>query len=124
MTSVSERVRKRWPAASSSVAQFAKIVDFAVEDDSERSVFVPDRLAAAGQIDDAEAAHAEGDRRCEQNAFFVGAAMNDGGHHPAHDGFARFLRFDSDDAADSAHQRPASLKEMRAIAAQSASPIP
>ena len=98
-------------------AKTLEIVDLAVVDDCEGAGFVPDGLAAAGKINDAEAAHPYGDGRGEQNSFLVRAAMDHCGHHAAHDGLARLPRFDSDDAADSAHQSPASRNEMRAIVA-------
>ncbi len=45
------------------LAQLAKIIDFAVVNDGQGSRFVPDRLAATGQIDDAEAPRAKDYRR-------------------------------------------------------------
>ncbi len=39
-------------------AEMREIVDFAVEDDADRAVFVVDGLMAAAEIDDAQAAHA------------------------------------------------------------------
>src|SRR5262245_371312 len=42
-------------------AKFAVVVYFAVEDDPDRTVFVRDRLAPRGQIDNREPAHAHRD---------------------------------------------------------------
>ena len=39
------------------LTQLAKIVEFAVIDDGQRPILVPDRLAAPAKIDDAEASH-------------------------------------------------------------------
>ena len=50
---------ERWPAASSSRAQLAEVVDLAVEHDPDRAVLVVNRLMAGRQIDDAQAAHPE-----------------------------------------------------------------
>ncbi len=70
------------------LAQFAEIVNFAVEDDRERAGFVPDGLRAAGKIDDAEAPRADDDGRGDEKSFFIGAAMDDRREHAAYDGLA------------------------------------
>ena len=41
-------------------AQLAEVVDFAVEDDPDRAVFVRQRLLPAGQVDDRQPAMAQG----------------------------------------------------------------
>ena len=60
---MSERVAKWWPAALELGAQLAEVVDLAVEDDADRAVLVEDRLVAARQVDDRQAAHPQGDAR-------------------------------------------------------------
>ena len=84
-------------------AKFAEIVDFSIVNNRDGFVFVPDGLAATGQIHDAQPAHAGGNGRGEQDAFFIWAAMDHGGHHAADDGFAGLARLNSDNAANSAH---------------------
>jgi hypothetical protein len=70
-------VRKRWPAAKQRRAQLAIIVDLAVEDHPNGSVFVRDRLPAGGQIDDAEAPHAQAHAPFDPIALVIRAAVPD-----------------------------------------------
>src|SRR5277367_6017389 len=79
-----------------------EVVDFAVEDDADRSVFVVDGLPAAAEVDDAQAAHAQHGERLGEYAVLIGPAVNHRGHHPAHASFGESL-FTADRAADSAH---------------------
>ena len=58
-------------AAEESVPQRAVVVDFAVEDDPDRAVFVGQRLMSAGDVEDGEAAMSQGDAglgiaRCDE----------------------------------------------------------
>ena len=68
------------------LAQFAIVVQLAVEEDGDVLGFVPNGLVAARKIDDAQTAHAEREPRrariaCEKT-FLIGAAMaHRGGHH-------------------------------------------
>src|SRR6476660_3495767 len=62
-------------------AQLLKVVDLAVEHDPDGAVFVVNRLMAGGEIDDAQAPHAECDTVVDPDALVVGAAMTD---HVAH----------------------------------------
>jgi hypothetical protein len=48
------------------LSELAEVIDFAIEDDSDCSGFVPHGLAAAGQVDDAKAARAGGNARRHQ----------------------------------------------------------
>jgi hypothetical protein len=59
------------------------VVNFAIEDDADRAVGGPHGLAAAGEIDDGEAAVAEVDGGLFVNpmAVGIGAAMRDGARH-------------------------------------------
>ena len=81
-----------WPFVLQFLAQFAEIVNFAVVDDGERAGFVPNGLRTARKINDAEAAGTCDDGRGDENSFFIGAAMNDGGEHAADDRLAIYLR--------------------------------
>ena len=60
-----------------------EVVDFAVEDDADRAVFVVDGLPAAAEVDDAQAAHAQDGERLGEHAVFIGPAMDHRGHHLA-----------------------------------------
>ena len=57
-------------------AEFAVVVDFAVEDDGAGAVFVEDGLPAAGEVDDAEASHAHLEAWAFVAAFAVGASVD------------------------------------------------
>ena len=50
---------ERVPVRDELRAQLAVVVDLAVEDHPDGAVFVANRLVAAGEVDDAQAAHAE-----------------------------------------------------------------
>ena len=76
-------VRKRVPAPLEIAPQLLVVVDLAVEDDPDRAVLVRDRLVAAVEIDDAEAAHAERDAVADVHTLIVGAAMRHGAAHGA-----------------------------------------
>ena len=79
------------------------VVDLAVEHDEHAAVLVRDRLVAAGQVDDAEAAHAEADPALDEGAPVVGAPMADGIAHPLHFGIGDGSG--SDRPYDAAHVR-------------------
>ncbi len=89
-------------------AQFAEIINFSVEDYRKGSRLIPDRLVAARKIDDAEAAHSQGDGRGDENSFGVRATMMHGREHAPGQGFDRrsfiFSVFGRDNAADAAHE--------------------
>ena len=72
------------------LAELPEVIDFPIEDHRECSSFIPDRLAAARKIDNAEPARAGGYRRRHHDSFFVGPSMNDCSKHPANDGLTRF----------------------------------
>jgi hypothetical protein len=84
-------------------AQLAEIINFTVEDNTDITGFVEDRLVSAGKIDNAETAHAKGNRRSDEDAVFVRTAMPYRIGHPASNRFASFRLFNSDSAAYSAH---------------------
>src|SRR5216684_1249906 len=60
------------------------VIDFAVEDDPDGPRFVTDRLVASGDINDAEAAHANTDWAIGIDAFIVRATMRHSGAHLPH----------------------------------------
>ena len=71
------------------VADFAVVVDFAVERDGGVAVVADDRLVAAGQIDDLQAHRAQGRDAAFEDAVLVGPAMVERfrdpvGNPPAH----------------------------------------
>src|SRR5688572_18656262 len=57
--------------------QLAVVIDLSVEDDPFRSVFISDRLAAAREIDDAQAAHPQRCAAIDHEADVVGPAVPD-----------------------------------------------
>ena len=61
------------------------VVDLAVEDDRVAAVLGEDRLVTAGDVDDAEAAHAEAEVAVGEHAAVVGPAMDDGVALPGDD---------------------------------------
>ncbi len=85
MTSVSEFGPKHVPATAQILPQLQIVVDFAVEHDLHGAVLVGDRLPAAGDIDDAQAPHAEADRIGHEKALIVGSAVEQRVGHPMHD---------------------------------------
>ena len=86
-------------------AQLAEVVDLAVEDGADRAVLVRDRLMAALDVDDREAADPERGARPDPPASLIGAAMDDRRRHLRElrlvEGPAR--RVDRCESADSAH---------------------
>ena len=111
---------KRWPQRSKGFAQLAIVVELAVEEDSYVVGFIPDGLIAAGQIDDAEAAHAEGQARgarfVEEKTFAVGSAVSQSGGHGADTRLGVLVMCSEGDAANSAHatlQSPEGKKKWR-----------
>ena len=62
-------------------AKLGVIVDFAVEDDPDGTSFVAYWLMTAGDVNDAQAAHADGDAAIGINALIIGTAVH---HHSAH----------------------------------------
>jgi hypothetical protein len=84
-------------------AQLAEIIDFPVVKNRDGAGFVPNRLAAAWKIDDAEPAHSHGGARRDEQTLVIRPAMHERGQHAAHGGFTRRGRLNSDGAANSAH---------------------
>ena len=69
------------PAGIQAFAEFLVVVDFAVEDDPYVSGFVTDGLVSGGDVNNAQAAHANADRAVGKNAVIIGAAVR---HFRAH----------------------------------------
>src|ERR1700689_4700825 len=84
-------------------AQFAEVVDFAVEHNPDGSVFVSNRLAPGSQVDDAQAAHAQTPSRAEVVTFVVGTPVGDSGAHIAQLSLENGLTFQANDAGNPAH---------------------
>ena len=59
------------------LAQLGIVVNFAVQHHPQRSIFIRERLMAAGQVDDAQAAKSEAEPGVGENTFIIGTAMND-----------------------------------------------
>ncbi len=66
------------------LAQLLEIINFAVQNYPDRAVFIRHRLVAAGNVDDAEAPHAERHAAAVIKAIVIGAAMRDDAAHPLH----------------------------------------
>jgi len=68
-------------------AKVGKVVDLAVENDPGAAVFVEDGLVAAGEVDNAEAAHAETGAVGNVKSLIVGSAVHDLLAHVVHESF-------------------------------------
>ena len=62
-------------------AQFLVVVNFAVENDPKRLVFIGDRLVTGLNVDDAEAAHGQSDVLLDKETGVIGPAV---GELPVH----------------------------------------
>jgi len=78
--------------------EFTVVVDLTVEDDTDRFVFVEDRLITPCDIDDREPPHPQGDMPVVINPFIVRAAVKNGPAHHRQKGRIRPAR-NSDDSA-------------------------
>jgi hypothetical protein len=87
------------------VSQLTMVVHFAVEDDPDRSVFIRQRLLAAGAVDDGKPPMGEGDPRAIEKPFAVGTAMCNASRHRGNrrpDGRIELTR-QADNATDATH---------------------
>jgi hypothetical protein len=73
------------PTANQPLAQGYMIVNFAIEHDPDRVVFVADWLMPGCKIYDAEAAHAQSNIALRERALVIGTTMDNGARHPAQD---------------------------------------
>ncbi len=86
------------------VAQALVVVDFAIEDDPERPVFVRDRLMASLDVDDGEPPRGEPGPGVEEGSFIVRTAVGDRSRHRFENGPVGFLGGNRiEDAADATH---------------------
>jgi len=85
-------------------SQLGVVVDLAVENDPDIAILVGNRLMAALDVDDAQAAHGKADVFFDEEALIVGAAMRDAAVHTCED-VARNapVAISKKDSADSAH---------------------
>src|SRR5215831_15129034 len=82
------------------------VIDFAVEDYPDRSIFVVDRLIAPGEVDNAQATIAETDIASKEESIAVGPTMPERGRHPAQQILIHpSVRVSHADARDAAHGR-------------------
>src|ERR1700693_661947 len=84
-------------------AKFLKVINLPVEQDRQRSSFVPDGLPTARKIDNAQPTRPRGHRRSYNYPFVVGSPMNHCCEHTADQSLTHVPRATSDHAADSAH---------------------
>ena len=92
-------------------AQLLEVVDLAVLHHPDGAVLVADRLVAAGDVDDAEAAVAEHRARLvrrrqarnRHHAFVIGTAMAHRGAHRAHERLGRVRAVEINEAGNTAH---------------------
>src|SRR5690348_4639881 len=88
------------------LAQLAVIVDLAVVDELQIPVGAGHRLMPAGDVDDAEPAHAQAGDGIGVDAAVVGSAMADRVAHPPEQRFASLGRkVETDVTGDAAHGR-------------------
>ena len=101
------------------------VVDFPVEHNPDRPVFVGHRLLAAGAVDDGQPAVAEREPRCAMNSSAVRTAMKQPVRHGP-DGVTHVwgqITFQTDYAADTAHAiYHCSKSAARAMAGRTAQP--
>jgi hypothetical protein len=92
------------PAGFKIRTKFLKIVDFAVVNDPDRSVFVEKWLMSASEINNAQPAHAQSRAILDEHTLFVRAAMNNRIAHTADCCFVDATIFSvADDSRYSAH---------------------
>ena len=87
------------------LAQFAVVVDLAVENDPGGAILVVNGLLPALQIDDREASHAQPDGIVEVEAVVVWSPMTNGGAHPRHEGLVNSQTIVSNYANNSTHKK-------------------
>src|ERR1700691_6778442 len=68
-------------AAQKLSAEFGEVINLSVENYPDGAILVKDRLMAARQIDDTEAAHSEAGSIFDKDSFVIRAAMHDGLAH-------------------------------------------
>ena len=95
------------PALFEIGAQFAIVVDLAVENDSDALVLVEGRLFTSDEVDDGEPSHAECGATCYEQSFRVRAAMDHAFTHSVQQLVSAFrrrrVRIESGPTGDTAH---------------------
>src|ERR1700687_5234394 len=84
------------------LAQLEMVVDLAVLHDPDRRVLVVDGLVAALDVEDREAAHAEGHAVAVNAPVLIGAPVHHRGAHAPHQ-LAALVRLAAGDTADPTH---------------------
>jgi hypothetical protein len=80
------------------------IVDFAIEDDPKRAIFIRNRLVAARHIDNAEAPHADANSAVGIKAVVVRSAMgNEATHFAQRPGAGTSIMSEFKNSSDAAH---------------------
>ena len=84
--------------------KLGKVIDFTVKHHPDRPVFIEDGLMAAGNVNNAEAAHTQSGTVLNEDSLIVRTTMNNGLTHPV-DGFRLnpISGLGADDSRDSAH---------------------
>src|SRR5208337_3106186 len=99
--------REMMPGEEEAFSQFAVVVQLAVEDDGYVGGFVPDGLVTTGNVDDAKAAHAQGEARsarvADKVALIIGSTMAHGRSHASHARLRFFAIGSVSESTDSAH---------------------
>ena len=80
------------PAPFEFPPEFREIIDFAVEDNPSRAIFVEHRLMTAGKINNAQPAHTQAGVLTREQAFVVGTTVHDGLAHLVDQSFFDPLR--------------------------------
>ena len=102
---MSEWVRKRWPAASSSAPEGQVVVDLAVEGDDHAAIGGRHRLGAAAEVHDRQPPVAEAEMRLLVEAGAVRAAVAQRvGHAPQVRALGQRAGAGAEQADDAAHQ--------------------
>ena len=94
---------KTMTARGEFLAQLAVVVDLAIEDDPDRSIFVADRLLAAVQVDDAQASHAQPDAITQVHTFFIRPSMHQHLAHRADFVFKHRFAVKANDSSNATH---------------------
>ena len=79
------------------------VENLAVEDDDHRPILVEDRLGAAGEIDNRQAAVAQPDVAVDEESVAVGAAVRQCAGHPGERVRRHLAAGGFDETADAAH---------------------
>jgi hypothetical protein len=85
------------------LAQSRVVVDFAVENNPDGTIFVAERLMAGRKIDNAQAPHADSYGAGGVNSLIVRSAMDHGGTHPLESLRLNLCAPEFHDPSDAAH---------------------